>query len=375
MTESNQYSFEQLAELVPGSRILGDSKYLVDRIAHPTAVEKGSDLVLLLSKGYLEMGASMSGDKPGIVVGEDLVKEAEGLVNQFPAVLVLDRPRLALAYLTPLFPRIEKKQEQKHASSFIHESAYIGEGCYIGPLCYVGERAIVGKGSVLMSQVTIEEGAELGENCVCQAGARVADGVTIGNRVILNQNCVVGSDGFSFITPEANSAEEAKGGRTHSTEGKAQSILRIDSLGTVVIEDDVEVGAGTMIDRGTLGVTRIKRGTKIDNLVQIGHNNTIGEDGLLCALVGIAGSCVVGDRVVMAGRASIADGKKVTDDVVLLGKSGTTKDVEESGVYAGFPSRPAKETLRSYANIAKLDEMRKEIRELKKLVQNLSEKS
>jgi len=369
------HTFAELAELVPGARLLGDPNRRVERLVHPTEVKGASDLVLLLGKPYLEMGAALPGEKPGIVVGEELATEAGDLLGKFPAVLVIERPRLALAYLTPLFPRTPRREASIHPSAVVAESATLGKGCHVGPLCYVGAGVVLGKGCILESQATVEEHAALGDDCLLRAGARVADHVRIGHRVILNQNCVVGSDGFSFVTREANAAEDAKAGRHQTTAGTVQGMLRIDSLGTVVLEDDVEVGASTTVDRATLGATLIRRGTKLDNQVQIGHNNEIGTDGLFCAHVGIAGSGKIGDRAVFAGQSGMGDHLTVGDDAVIMGRGGVVTNLEGGAVYAGMPAEPATAALRGYANIRKISDLRREIKKIRKQLDANAENS
>ena len=203
---------------------------------------------------------------------------------------------------------------------------------------------------------------------------RVGDRVMIGNNVIIHHNASIGADGFSFVTPEKGSVEAAKSGGKVG-ENKNTEIIRINSIGTVVIEDHVEIGGCTCIDRSNIGATIIKRGTKIDNLVQIGHNNTIGQNCLIVGQAGIAGSCKVGDRVVLAGQAALADHLTVGDDAIVMAKSGAMRDIEAGSVVGGTPALPAKEALRNISLISKLSDMRKDLREMKKRLEELEKQA
>jgi UDP-3-O-[3-hydroxymyristoyl] glucosamine N-acyltransferase len=203
---------------------------------------------------------------------------------------------------------------------------------------------------------------------------RIGPRVRIGNRVILQSNACIGADGFSYTTQQESKADTVRAGKGIDDAIKTLPQLRIESLGTVILEDDVECGACTTIDLATLGNTIVKRGTKIDNLVQIGHNDTIGEDCLICSQVGIAGSTQVGDGSILAGQVGIADHLKIGEHSVLMAKTGVIQDVEPKSILFGYPSLPHRDALRAHAQVKRLGDMRRELRDLRKRVAELDPK-
>jgi UDP-3-O-[3-hydroxymyristoyl] glucosamine N-acyltransferase len=222
----------------------------------------------------------------------------------------------------------------------------------------IGPESRVEEGVRIYPNVTIYEEVTVGKDSIIHSGAVIRERSQIGQRVVIHNNVVVGCDGFGYAKDEQ------------------RSWLKIPQTGRVVIEDDVEIGAGTTIDRASVGESRIGRGTKIDNLVQIGHSCTIGEDTLLCAQVGLAGSSHIGNRVILAGQAGVAGHNTIGDDVVLTAKSATSHDVPAGKVISGIPAFDNKEWLRSTAAFRRLGEMQRRIRELeKKLEELVGEKS
>jgi UDP-3-O-[3-hydroxymyristoyl] glucosamine N-acyltransferase len=203
-----------------------------------------------------------------------------------------------------------------HPTAVIDPSAKLGKDVGIGPHCWIGPEAIIGEGTRIVSNVSIGANVVLGTKCLIHAGVCIGDRCEIGNRVIIQPNATIGGDGFAFVTPERGSVEDVKAKKQISNFNT--EIVRINSIGNVVIEDDVEIGSSTCIDRGTMGETRIGRGSKLDNLIQVGHNASIGQNCLVVALVGLGGSSQLGDRVVMGGQSGLPDHMSVGDDSVPL---------------------------------------------------------
>ena len=235
--------------------------------------------------------------------------------------------------------------------AFLHPTATIGNGHYRGFGSYIGENSNVGENVKIYPQVFIGKNVKIGDNSILNAGVKIYDGVTIGSNCIIHSGAVVGSDGFGFAPH------------------KDGSYLKIPQLGNVIIEDDVEIGANTTIDRATLGNTIIKKGVKLDNLVQIAHNVSVGQHSVMAAQSGIAGSgklgdnCVVGGQVAIVGHLSVANGTKIG------GQSGVTRSVlDENTEINGTPAHPLKDNLRSLAIFRKLPDLFKRIEVLEKII-------
>lgn len=291
--------------------------------------------------------------------------EAAAILSRLAAYITVDRPRYALACLTPLFRSRSDQAPGVHPSAVVGEGVVLGENVSIGAGAVIGDGASIGANTTIMPNVYIGERSALGDGCLIYPGVYIGHEVEIGHRVIVHPNACLGGDGFAFESAAPNGAEEARRVRVE-TGGQIEPLERIESLGGLRIGDDVEIGACATIDRSTLGSTVIGRGSKIDNLVQIGHGNQIGEDVVLCAQVGLAGSSKVGDGAVLAGKVGVADHRKIGTNSVLMAKSGVTRDIPDGQVYYGMPARPVRETLRQYSLISQLDEMKSRIAALEK---------
>jgi UDP-3-O-[3-hydroxymyristoyl] glucosamine N-acyltransferase len=257
------------------------------------------------------------------------------------AAILVRRPRYALAGVTRVFDRPLGLEPGIHPTAVIDQVAAIAQGVAIGAFTVIGAGARIGPGARILSHVSIDAGAVLGRDALLHAGVRIGARVTIGDRFIAQPGAVIGADGFSFVTPQPGLVEEARAtGVIESREQAAPETthVRINSLGAVRIGDDVEIGANSCIDRGTIADTTIGSGTKIDNLVQIGHNVRIGETCLICGQSGVAGSTVIGDRVVIGGAASVADHLRIGSNVVITGKSGVASHVPDNRIMAGYPA-------------------------------------
>jgi UDP-3-O-[3-hydroxymyristoyl] glucosamine N-acyltransferase len=315
------------------AEFIGDPNLEIKRVVHPLQVQGPQDLALILDPTIVERLAQNL--PPTALVPAEL--EIAAIPNQ----LKVRRPKLALARLLDIFERPVYIAPGIHPSAIIDPTAIIEENVSIGPLCWVGPETRLGKGTRLVSHVSIGGNVSVGENCFFHPGVVIGDRVQIGNRVILQANAAIGSDGFSYVTAEAGSIESAK------SSGKVQaqntSIVRINSIGTVVLEDEVEIGANSCVDRATLGETRIAQGTKVDNLVQIAHNVTIDQNCLIAAQTGIAGSTKIGKGNVFAGQVGVKDHATIGQDNIFLAKTGVLNDVGDRSIIIGYKGIPRKE--------------------------------
>ncbi len=315
-----------------GGRLVGDGDIDIARLVPPREAQNDSDLPLVFSSRALSDAIASPAIAALLVTGLDV---PDGRLSGYVEV---PDPRAALAVLSLLFARPVYGEPGIHPTAVIHDDAELGADVSVGPYAVIGPDTEIGAATRILSHVSIGAGAKLGDRCLIHAGVRIADGVTIGDRVILHPNACIGADGFSYATPEPPQTGDFV--RTREITPYLHSIDRIASLGTVILGDDVEVGAGTTIDRATVGVTRIGRNTKIDNLVMIGHNCVIGENCLIVAQVGISGSVTIGDRVVLAGKVGVADHITIGDDATLAARAGVRRDVPERALLLGDPAMP-----------------------------------
>ena len=262
-------------------------------------------------------------------------------------------PYLDFARALELFYQPPRPAPGIHPLAYVAETAAIGEGASIGPFAVVGERVRIGRNAVLHPHVVVYEGAHIGDDFLAHSHAVVREFCRIGNRVILQNGVVVGGDGFGF-------AKRADG--TH---------YKIVQSGVTVIEDDVEVQSLTSVDRATVGETRVKRGAKIDSLVQIGHACVVGEDNIICAQTGLAGSSILERNVLLAGQVGVSGHLTIHDDAIVYAQSGIGGDVPAGARISGSPAFAANEWLRAITAFPKLPELLKTVRELKKRIEQL----
>jgi UDP-3-O-[3-hydroxymyristoyl] glucosamine N-acyltransferase len=254
------------------------------------------------------------------------------------AAIFAPRGRLAMAGLTRLMDPGPDIAPGVHPLALVHPSANLGEGAAIGPFVVIGAEVVLRPRARIASHVSIAEGARIGADALILQGARIGARVTIGDRFICQPGAVIGADGFSFVTPEKSGVEEIRETLGSRAEIKDQTWTRIHSLGAVTIGDNVEIGANACIDRGTIRDTEIGSGTKLDNLVHVGHNVQIGRDCLICGQVGIAGSARIGDRVVMGGQCGVNDNIFVGNDVICGGATKIFTNAPAGRVLLGYPA-------------------------------------
>lgn len=326
------YSVKQIATAL-GAQAFGAVDVLVDGAAEPASAGP-TDLALAMSPAYGDQLAIGRARAAVIWPGADW--EALGL----EAAIVAPRARLAMAQLTQMLD-VPFAQDGIHPTAIIATDAVVGAGVGIGPFVVVGAGAQIGDGTQIGPHVTIAAGVRIGAANQLHAGVRLAANVRLGDRVILQSNVVIGGDGFSFVTAEVSNVEIGRKtlGKTPFEPPQDATQHRIHSLGGVEIGDDVEVGANSTVDAGTIRATRVGRGSKIDNLVQIGHNVVIGEDCLLCAQTAIAGSSVIGDRVVLGGKSGVADNLSIGADCVIGGAAIILSNVLQGQFMMGYPAQ------------------------------------
>jgi UDP-3-O-[3-hydroxymyristoyl] glucosamine N-acyltransferase len=270
------------------------------------------------------------------------------VAEDFPAVstamLRSKNPYLDFARALELFYQPPQYAPGIHPTAVVHPSARIEIGAHIGPYVVIQEDVEIGQSAVLLAHVVIYRGVKIGDNFLAHSHAIVREHCRIGNNVVLQNGVVVGGDGFGFA--------KDNGGRWH----------KIVQSGPTVIEDDVEIQANACVDRASVGETRISRGAKIDNLVQVGHGSKVGEDTLLCAQAGLAGSTDVGMNVILAGQVGVAGHCKIGDGVIATAQSGIPNDVPAGAVVSGYPAIDNKLWLRCVAVFNRLPEIARKLK-------------
>lgn len=288
---------------------------------------------------------------PKYAAAARLTKAAAVIVaRDFPvipaATLRVEDPYLSFARALELFHQPLLYAPGVHATAVVHPTAKVGRDAYIGPYVVIDENVEIGDHAVLLAHVVIYRGVKIGDNFFAHANAVVRENCRIGNRVLLHNGVVIGSDGFGFAkTTEAH---------WH----------KIPQPAPVVIEDDVEVQANSCIDRASVGETRIRRGVKVDNLVQVGHGSQVGEDALLCSQVGLAGSTEIGNRVILTGQVGVVGHCKIGDGAIVTPQSGVANDVAAGALVSGAPAVDHKLWLKYSALLPKLPEMARALRAL-----------
>ena len=272
------------------------------------------------------------------------------------AMLRTNEPYVTFARAVALFAEVIRPEPGVHPRAHVAEGAVVAADASIGPLTAVDEGARIGARTVVHSNVTIGRNVQIGEDCVVHAGVSIRERVRIGDRVVIQDGVVIGSDGFGF-------ARRADG--TH---------VKIPQVGGVVIEDDVEIGANSAIDRPAVGETRIGAGTKIDNLVQVAHGVTVGRRVLLAAQVGIAGSTIVEDDVTLAGQVGVSGHVTIGKGTIATAQTGIPNSVESGSFISGYPAIPNREWLKASAVFRKLPRLRKQLAELERRLAELERK-
>ena len=341
MAPAGPYTLGEIARAL-GASLEGDPWRVITGVA-PLETAGSHQIAFLTHPKYLARARTSSAG--ALLVPEDAV----GL----PGPLLRSRfPQRALISLLQLFHPAPAVTPGVHPSALVAPTARVHPEASVGAFSVLEDGVVIGRRARLFPFVYIGEGVEVGEETLLYPHVIIREGIRIGRRVIIHPGTVVGADGFGY----------AFDGAAHQ---------KIPQVGGVILEDDVEVGANAAIDRATLGHTVIRRGTKVDNLVQIGHNVEIGEDAIVVAQAGISGSSRVGNRAVVGGQAGLADHVTVGEDARVGPQSGVPRDLEAGQDYMGTPARPAAETRRIFAAIPRLPELLKRVRFLERRIVEL----
>jgi len=322
----------ELAEKL-GCRLVGNGEIDVRGLAPFDEAEDGDVTFVAHPRYLLELEASRA----------SAVILKEGVPASSKPTLLASNPYLAFVRALHLFYPPERPTPGVHPSTILGPGVRLAEGVSIGPLSYIEEGVVIGPRSAVGPQVYIGRGSSMGADCHVYPQVMIREGVEIGDRVILHSGAVIGSDGFGYLRDQSGVR------------------VKVPQVGRVILEDDVEIGANVTIDRATLGTTRLKRGTKIDNLVQIAHNVTVGADTVIAALTGISGSTKIGDRVTLAGQVGIVDHVTIGDDVTVGAQSGVTKDIPSGAVILGSPAMPHLEFKRGVAAVNQFPRLLKQL--------------
>lgn len=337
-------TLQELAVLLKGTIVRGDPEMVIDGVNGLEEARPGQ--ISFAVPPYLEVAGQ---SKAGAIL-----IPPEGELKGPQALIRVENPRAAFATLLTLFRPPEAIERKVSPYAFVHPAAKIGSNVAILPFAYIAEGAEIGDNTVIYPHVYVGRHVRVGRDCTLYPGAVVREDCILGDRVILQAGCSIGGDGFGYIT----------------TDGKHTKVLQ---TGNVILQDDVEVGCNSCIDRATVDSTIVGKGTKIDNLVHIGHNDIIGENCIFVAHVGISGSVTIGNNTTFGGQAATAGHLKVGSNCTFAGRSGIISDVPDNVVWAGFPAQPHLDWLRMMANQRKIGDLSKKVRQLEKALGKLQE--
>jgi UDP-3-O-[3-hydroxymyristoyl] glucosamine N-acyltransferase len=327
-------------------RLEGDGELEIEGIATLEAARPGQ-ISFLTNIKYAAAARGTSAS--ALIVGADCPEIYKPLLKH-------PNPYLAFAKAIELFFDFHSPAPMIHPTAWISNRTSVGKGASIGAYSFIADSAVIEDGAWVGPHCAIYAGARIGEGAIIHSGCAIREDVSIGKRCVIHNNSVIGADGFGYAR----------------TDGRQW--YKIHQTGTVVVEDDVEIGAGVTIDRAALGETRIGRGTKIDNLVHIGHGCMIGSDSLICAQVGLSGSTQVGNRVILAGQVGSAGHLTIGDDAIVTAQSGLPASVEPGKVVSGSPALDHKLWLKSSAMAGRLPDLQKTVKALERRLERLEQK-
>ncbi len=334
---------KELAQLVDGA-VIGDEEIDISGVAAIEDARPG-EITFVANPKYLPKLSQTQAS--AVIVSKEVTQGDKPL-------LCVTHPYLAFTQILTLFSQKPYQPKGIDPNTWISPTATLGKDLTLYPFVYIGDRCSIGDRVTLYPGVYVGEDSSIGEDSILYPNVSLYSGTVIGKRVFLHSGVVVGSDGFGYVK-----------------EGKKN--VKIPQVGRVEIEDDVEIGANTTVDRATLGKTIIRKGVKIDNLVQVAHNVTIGEDSIIVAQVGISGSTKIGTNVTLAGQVGVVGHIEIGDHVMVGAQSGVTHDLAPNQGYIGSPALPHREFLRAITLFPKLPEMRKTLMDIEKRLKKIEE--
>jgi UDP-3-O-[3-hydroxymyristoyl] glucosamine N-acyltransferase len=344
MDKPKVLTVSELSERV-GGRVVGDGTIVIGRVNGLEAATEGE--IAYVEDEKLSESAKSSRASCLIVPGAAAI--------DFPCRIEVTKPKLAFALVAEVLHPQKRRDPLVDATAVIAPTADVALTAFVGPHVAIGENSSIGVGTQILAGVSIGDNVVVGRECVIHPNVVIYDNVTIGDRVILHAGAIIGADGFGYVRDE-------------------QSHHKFPQIGTVIIEDDVELGANTCVDRGALGRTRIGRGTKLDNLVHVGHNCDIGDRVIIAGQTGISGSVIIEDDCIIGGQVGFGDHIRVQSGAVIGSKAGVLPGkIVRPGVWWGIPIQPLDEYKRLHAHVGRLPRMREELRELIERVEKLEQ--
>jgi len=355
------YTIQSIAEAVGGTAH-GDVQLTVSGAAEPGDAN-ANDLAMAMAPKYADTLAD--GAARAAIMWEGADWRSFGLT----AAITVSRPRLAMSGVTAMLDAGQGWETQAiHPSVVIDPTAVIGKAVSIGPYVSIGAHARIGDRSILGAHVVIGPDADMGPEAIIRDHVSIGARVRIGARFRAQSGARIGADGFSYVTPDVSGVEKARETLGEESETQSQSWLRIHSLGAVAIGDDVEIGANSTVDNGTIRDTVIGDGTKLDNLVHVGHNTRVGRDCLLCGLTGVSGSVEIGDSVVLGGQTGVADNLFIGDRVITGGGTKVLSNVPAGRVLLGYPGVKMNTHIEMYKALRRLPRSLRDLAALRKAV-------
>lgn len=355
-----RFTIKQIADAL-GAEAVGNTGLMISSVQEPQNA-KPDQLALAMEPCYAEPLAA--GQAQAAILWDGADWQALGL----KAAIFAPRSRYVLSGVTRVFEHAPDIPEGIHPTAVIDPAAKLGRNPSIGPFVVIGAGTVIGDNARIASHVSIGRDAQIGNNATIYQGTHIGARVRIGNDFYAQQGAAIGVDGFSYVTPKPGAVEEARATGQITSASQTAGFARINSLGSVILGDRVEVGANSTIDRGTIANTTIGDGTKLDNLVHVGHNVSVGQNCLLCGQVGVAGSTKIGDRVVLGGQVGVADHLTIGSDVIAAGKSGISSNVPSGRLMMGNPAMKMDLNIESYKALRRLPRLVAKVARLEKTV-------